>query len=282
MIRKQITTIFIVLLLGSISTQLLAGSENKKSLTMGLLPYLSPSELVKVWDPLVKYLELNTGRKIKISSAPDFNTYIKRAAKGKYDIYLTAPHFALLAEKNHQYRRLARLKRELDGAIVVAHNSKIKRFADLHGKIFATPDKLAIITMLGEAELEAHKVLPHKDIKIKYTPSHNNALLSVIEGTADAAVTSTAVYDRLPTSKKSKLKLLTKTRQVPHMMFMAGPSVSADTYGNLATAFQKFTANKDGKAFFAQSGYGDMTGISSEDMQRLELILPILANRVDE
>jgi ABC-type phosphate/phosphonate transport system substrate-binding protein len=65
---------------------------------MGVLPYLSGERLFEVFLPMKDYLEVQLKRRIVMSTAPDFKTYVQRAARGDYDIYQTAPHFALLAE----------------------------------------------------------------------------------------------------------------------------------------------------------------------------------------
>lgn len=283
MCRKTFISVAFLLLIGFQTQPAVAVGEQKQdALVLGILPYLSPTVLLKTWEPFIGYLERQTGRHVYITSAPDFNTYIRRAATGLYDIYETAPHFALLAEKKYHYRRLARLKRELDGTILVLRNTKINSIEDLKGKVFATPDKLAIITILGELTLLEHGVRPQIDITIKYTPSHNNALISVIEGTADAAVTSTAEYERMNPVKKNQLRVLAKTRQVPHMMIMAGPRLDDKEYTLLSKLILQFTANGPGERFFQDSGYGDMVKITDNDMARLSPLIPLLDARVKE
>ncbi len=101
---------------------LLAGpvfATEKPPLQMGLLPYLSGERLFEYFLPMKDYLEAQLQRRIVLSTAPDFKTYVQRAARGDYDIYQTAPHFALLAETEHGYQRVSRLTRELDGDVIV-------------------------------------------------------------------------------------------------------------------------------------------------------------------
>jgi len=88
-------------------------------LQMGVLPYLSSERLFEYFLPMKEYLETQMQRRIVLTTAPDFKTYVRRAARGDYDIYQTAPHFALLAEVEHGYRRASRLTRELDGDVIV-------------------------------------------------------------------------------------------------------------------------------------------------------------------
>lgn len=125
-------------------------------LQMGLLPYVSTDRLFQSFLPMKKYLEAQLGRRVILSTAPDFKTDAQRAARGDYDIYQTAPHFALLAETEHGYRRVSRLTREPDGAVIVRRNGPVRRIEDLRRRAVITPDALAITSLLGEQLLQEH------------------------------------------------------------------------------------------------------------------------------
>lgn len=266
----------------SIASSRQSDTEHVRPLRFGLLPYLSPDSLIKTWSPLVEYLEQRLKRPIVVVTAPDFSTYIQRAARGDYDLYHTAPHFAALAEKQHKYRRLAKLARELDGEIVVSADSAYEKIEDLKNKIFATPDRLAIITMLGEKSVIDHGLILNKTITMKYTPSHNSALLSVAEGEADVAIAVGGLYERMPVKVKNKLRLLIRTSKVPHMMFMANPDMPENEYQLLKRVLLEFTADGAGKKFFSETGYVDIKPITDADMKRLTPILPLLEKRIHQ
>lgn len=252
-----------------------------KPLRFGILPYLSPAKLLQVWDPFIKHLEKSLGRKVIVISAPSYDVYIKRAAEGRYDLYHTAPHFAALAEKQHNYKRVAKLSRQHSADIVVMKNSPYKTLSDLTGKRLATPSRLAILTMLGEQTLQEQHIIPGVDIIMKYTPSHNTSLLSVIEGTADAAITATAMFERMKPENKRKLRLLFKTNKCPHMMFMANPQMSFNEYEALKKSVLEFKADGAGKPFFDKTKYGDMVMITNDDMQRLQPLVDALSKRIE-
>jgi phosphonate transport system substrate-binding protein len=241
----------------------------QRPLQFGLLPYVSTRKLFTYYTPLKDYLQRTLGRKIIMSTAPDFKTYIERARRGDYDLYHTAPHFAALAEQAFGYRRVSRFLRELDGSILVARDGPIRKPQDLRGRTMRTPDALAIITFLGEQWLQESGLRPHVDVEVRYSPSHNNAILAVARGEAEAAVTSAAVFEKMPKQVRDKLRILTSTHKVPHMMFMAGPHLSSQELTRLRQAMLAFTAQGPGKVFFAQTGYGDMGEIADAEMKRL-------------
>lgn len=244
--------------------------EAKRPLQFGLLPYVSTRKLFAYYAPLQAYLEKTLGRSVRMSTAPDFATYIERARRGEYDLYHTAPHLAAQAEAEFGYRRVSRLLRELDGSIVVARDGPIHRAADLEGRTLQTPDALAIITFLGEQWLLDNHLRPGMDVEVRHSPSHNTAILAVARGEAEAAVTSAAVFENMPYRINHRLRVLTSTKKVPHMMFMAGPNLSEEEYQALRKAMLAFTANGAGATFFTSTGYGDMGRITDREMQRLK------------
>ena len=267
----------------ALAIALLAGpvlATEKPPLQMGLLPYLSGERLFEYFLPMKDYLEAQLQRRIVLSTAPDFKTYVQRAARGDYDIYQTAPHFALLAETEHGYRRVSRLTRELDGDVIVRRDAPVQRVEDLRGRTVITPDALAITSVLGEQLLKDHGLNPGHDYRLSRASSHNNAILTVRRGAADAAFTSAAVFEQLPPDIKRDLRVLTKTRQVPHMMVMAHRRLQQAEYDRLKTALLAFTRNGPGQKFFETTGYGDMGPITDADMARLQPFLPVLKERL--
>lgn len=249
-------------------------------LQMGVLPYLSSERLFQSFLPMKDYLEAQLKRRIVLSTTPDFKTYVQRAARGDYDIYQTAPHFALLAETEQGYRRVSRLTRELDGDVIVRRDSPVHRVEDLRGRIVITPDALAITSLLGEQLLKEHGFMPGKNYRLERTTSHNNAIMTVYRREADAALTSAAVFEQLAPEIQRELRVLTKTSTVPHMMIMAHQRLSAEEYVQLKRALLAFTREGPGRQFFEATGYGDMGPITDTDMARLRPFLEQLKERL--
>ena len=249
-------------------------------LQMGVLPYLSSERLFQNFLPMKQHIEASLGRRVIMSTAPNFKTYIQRAARGDYDIYQTAPHFALLAETEYGYRRVGRFTRELSGDVIVRRDASVRRIEDLRGQIVISPDALAITSFLGEQLFQEHGLLPGRDYRIVRSASHNNAVLTVFRRQAAAALTSAAVFERLPPEIRRELRVLAKTREVPHMMVMAHPRLSQSEYAHLQSSLLAFTHTGAGRIFFESTGYGGMVPISDLDMERLRPFLHDLKEHV--
>ena len=257
-----------------------ANETNPRSLQLGLLPYLSPEALIATHRPLVEYLERRLQRPVTVLTAPDFHTYLQRALADHYDLYFTAPHFAALAESRYRHRRLARWSKELYGTMVVAKQSAYQHIEGLRGTIIATPDPLAVITILCELTLIEYDLVPGEDVTMKYLPSHNSALLAVAEGRAEMAVSSNIVYASLDPALKNQLRLLMKTKEIPAAMFMAKPSMRELEYQELKAVLLDYPSDKTASAtFFKVTGIRGIIPISDNDMKVLAPLLPILESR---
>lgn len=251
-----------------------------KPLRLGMLPSLSLQKLFERFAPLRLYLEKTLHRPVILLTASNYETYIRRASEFEYDLYFAAPHMAALAEQDSGYRRIALLTRDLSGYLVVRKDGPIKAVADLKGRTVSAPETLAIITMMGEVLLQEHNLVPGKDVRMDYTTTHNNAILALATGKADAAIASTGIYDIARPEIRDNLTVLETTRNVSHLMFMASPKLSEPEYQQLRAAMLKFTADGPGKEFFARSPYGDIAEIKDTDMQQMRPYIKMLKRRI--
>lgn len=226
------------------------------------------------------YLEKELGRKVTMVTAPTFLDYLYRSGNGDYHIYHTAPHFAAYAESQYAHKRLARFSRNLDGSILVRKKDNIKHISELEGKKIATPDRLAVISMLGKIYLSENGLVPGKNVSLHHTESHGNAILAVAKGAADAAIVSAAVYERMPDDIKSRLTILSKTGQIPHVMLMAKKQLPDKLYRKIKKSLLAFTADSHGREFFENSRRGDMVEIKSQDMEALKPYVELLKEQL--
>jgi phosphonate transport system substrate-binding protein len=278
-LQRQFVILVTTLLLTGVAC---AGApiEPASPLQLGVLPYLSSEQIFKLFTPLKNYLEQQLRRQIVMTTAPDFRTYIARAAHGDYDIYLTAPHFALLAEQESGYRRLARMTRPLDAAIFVRKDDAAKSIEDLRGQRIASPNLLALTSILGEQLLRQHGLVAGRDYTLQAAVSHNNSLIRVAENDADAALTSLAVLERMPPVVRDRLRVLIAAPQLPQLMIMASSKLSEVDFQALSQTLLAFKHNGPGNEFFELTGNEDIGPIVQADMDVLKRYVRILKERL--
>lgn len=283
--RKFISTLLVVLSVLTINNYVVAEStenvgKDARPLTIGLLPHLNSRILLRVYEPLIKHLEQTLQRPVHATSAPDFATYYKRSSQGQYDLYLTAPHHAAYAEAQNKARRLSKFARPLYSVFVVRKDSPYKTISDLKGRDVAMPDYLSVTAIVGELTLAEHGLIPNKDVSVKYSGTHGNAMILTANKSMASAVVGVSAFEKMKKNIAKDLRILTKNRVMPHMMFMAKSGMENKQYENIKNAMLGFNAKGAGKKFFADSIFGDMSIITNDDMHRLAPLLPILIDRL--
>lgn len=246
-------------------------AESVPPLEIAILPYLSTRAGLSTYEPMRQYLERRLHRPVLLVTAPDMQTFIMRTQQGMYGYLVTAPHFARYAQLEAGYRPFLRVERNLYGTLVVGKNSDIHSISDLRGKVVATPDKLAIISMLGIQLLRNQGLHPGKDVEVRATTSHNSAVLSVQRGWVAAAVTSATALKQMPDELRNSVRELATTAQVPHLMYLARGDIPAAEVNKLAAILQEFVENSpEGKAFISATGYVGLRKPTAEELKQLD------------
>lgn len=258
----------------------IARTPGNPSLQFGIMPSQSALTLMRAYAPLKSYLEHTLKREIIISTAPSFPEFLRRTGANEYDFVLTSPHFAKLAEDQHEWVRLARLQGNQRGVFLVEKTSPPKKITDLSGKTLAIRDNLALVTLLGEQELTEKGFSPkHSNISFINSPSYTSAALSVIRGTADAALISEAAFNKLPAADKNHLRVLAYTKAAPNLMLMGNPRLGENDITHLRDALLHF--NK-GAAFSNNTSHGNFDLITEQDMRFAASFVTVLQQRLSQ
>jgi phosphonate transport system substrate-binding protein len=248
-------------------------------LEIGLFPYSSTRAIFTLYQPLQEFLDERLARPVLLVTAPDFRTFVERTQRGEYPLVITAPHFGRLAQTQAGYTPMLRVKRDLHGVLVANEGGPIERIDDLRGRAVSTPDRLAIISMLGLDLLRKHGLEPRRDVKIIESASHNSAVLSLQRGESAAAVISVTALAQMRAEAKKHVKVLANTSVVPHILFLAHPSLPPDEVARLSGLILEFADSSEGGATFIQkSGYRGLRPVTEEEMQSLDPYMEDLAS----
>jgi phosphonate transport system substrate-binding protein len=258
-------------------------------LRFGVFPHLSGKLLLERYHPLVTYLEARLGRPIVVTSAPDFATFTRRVAEGRYDIYVTAPHLAAYHEKHQHDLRLVRYSEELYAMLIVASDAPIDDVAGLRGKTILVADRLAVTTMMVREILARHGVgldalsvlapgvtapatasqARADTALLKDGKSHNNIVLAVADGRETAAMVASQAYLSVPEQQRNRTRVLAQAPSIPHVMYMARADLPSVDYRAIKEALLAFTPEGAGAVFFAAIKSRGFIPISDTDMRRL-------------
>lgn len=276
--------IFFIGLLWNIATAHAATPEkHAKPLQFGILPFLPTATLMTHYTPLKTYLEHALAREIIISTAPNYREYIRRTSTNEYDFLLTAPHFAKFAEEQHGFVSLARLQGTLKGIFLVAKTSPYQTITDLRNKTLVVRDNLALPTLLGEQLLATVGIRPGNDIHFSYSPSYTSAALSVVRGTADAALINERGLRTLSSEEIKNLRILAHTKSFPNFIFMANPRLGTNEIVRLRDALLNFSNDEENSTAFLQNmDHNRIDRITKKTLRFLAPYVTILQQRLPQ
>ena len=240
-------------------------------ITFGFLPIVSPERLVKRFAPLTDYLSRKTGVEVRMETAPDFQTFVQRTQREqRYDILFTAPHLYYLAHRERGYRALVRVDRPGMQAVIVAPRDRgIGTVEDLRNHRLATTDPLALATVLVRARLEAGGIDPDRDLRLIPTPSHNASLLSTYRGATDAAALILPLFLRASPEIRESMRIITKTRMVPHMPIAVAPWVDTAMAKRIGRILTTLDESPQGRALLTHLAWPGFVPASEEEYARL-------------
>ncbi len=256
--------------LGLIAASLLLPQSGNAAepLKLGVVPYLSTRALMGFYEPLQKALEAKFGRRVDLVTAPDYTVFHQRTMAGEYDIVVTNPVFARIAQREANFEPVARPTTNLTPLIIVAQASPAKSLEDLNGKTIAITEASATITQIGQQVLRLNGV---KDLKFVVTRGHTNSIAFLQRGEADAAISSaTAIKQAVPEARNSVRVIREITSPVPPIIYLAAPGRPGLTAASLRETLFEFAATDSGKRYSEALGHEGFSPISSRDMALLD------------
>ena len=247
-------------------------------LRMALIPYLSPNVLVPLFQPLASHFEKDVEQPVALFTAPSIRSHVDRILKPDFDIIFSAPHFGRLSQLDAGYIPIGSFERPLKGVITVKKNGAIKTVEQLKGRTIAINDRLVLNSILTLQELGKLGV-SLSDIKIVPAASQNSAILSVISGDVDAAITVNFALSQVPADKLEQVNILFQTGDVasmPSTLILVHPKMPKDQQSKLRASLLRFAETTEGKQFLAVSSYHNVVPINPAHLKNLDIYLPEL------
>ena len=244
-------------------------------LEIGIWPYVSTQTLIAEYHPVQAYLEKRLHRPVQLVTAVDQKTFVQRTQRGEYRFVFTAPHFARYAELDAGYVPMLRPKRNSFAVFVVKKDSAFQNIGDLRGKTVTMTQKMTMIAMRALQALQGNGLNPGKNVSVRYAVSHNSAVLDVVRGQSDAAVTGEIIFHQMPQSMKENLRIIARTGETSPMIYMASPAVPQEEVATMKQLMLDFVGTPEGQKFIRDMGYQGLRAPTEAEMKSLD---PLVAD----
>lgn len=210
------------------------------AVTLGIVPQQSPFHLMKVWKPVVAYLEKETGEEITLKIERSIPSFEKVLYNNGYDIAYMNPYHYVVANKKHAYIATVRANKNIVGILVSNKKNGFKDVSMTKEKTFLFPAPYAFAaTLLVKYELlNKYGINIDAQKNFRYVNSHDSVYKGVSRGIGDVGGGIERTFNNLNDKEaKDSLLILYKTKTYPSHPFAYKSSMSKNLQEKFTKAF---------------------------------------------
>lgn len=228
------------------------------TLVVGVLPNIAADALLAQYEYMKRYLERNNGGKVQVATAPNFRAFFGSLMQGDYDLAVSAPHFARIAQVDRGLIPVAMYEPAIVALFVSPTEQPVASPLDLRGKSLAFANPQSLVAMYGIRWLAQQNLQVHQDYKLSSVRSDLGVGRLLLSGEAAAAIMSNGEFRQVPEQERARLKVVTEFARIPNFIVLAHPRLGTDYAGQLGNQLRSFLEDKTNGAAFAKA-----TGIAA-------------------
>jgi phosphonate transport system substrate-binding protein len=252
----------------------LTGSARAQELKLGVLPRLSATEINTMFRPLAEYLAHETGAKVTLVIAKDFDTFEKQVRTGEVDLAFANPLVYVQLKKDVDLAPLGLAAEKKGGTkfrgiIVARKDGSVTDAASLKGKklIFVDEDSLggyiAQALLLKKLGLDLSRDFE----RLPFAKKHDNVTMAVFNKVADAGGVREDDLDKMKDKiDLSQLKVVAYTDYFPNWPLFASARVAPATRDAVRAALLKL---KTGDAVLEAAKLNAFAPVADKDYDAL-------------
>ena len=247
---------FLSLVLALIATVLLIGSckrgpdmATQQRLRLTVIPTTDPGKVIRDSQPLLSYLEKETGAKIELTVPTNYAAAVEAIASDQVDIAYLGGFTYVQASKRAGVVPLVQRDRDQNfhSLFITQVDSNISNLSDLKGHTFAFGDVNSTSGhLMPEYFMRESKVDPDVIARAIYSGGHDATALAVANKKVDAGALDETVYQRMVKDGKidpSKVKVFYTTPPFYDYIWVARKGLDPKLAESFTAAFLKLDAN---------------------------------------
>lgn len=229
-----------------------------QGLVLAIQPVLSEAQTREAFMPLAQYISKVTGKKISISTVPNFMSYWSKMVAGqKGIIYLDAAHFTAYRARKQGYRVLAKVPDSVSYTLIVRDADMIFDPSELTAKRIATLGSPSI----GAARLNGMFPNPSRQPIIVEVEDSQKGISMLLDNKVFAAIIPTPIVNKAMTDGVS-ISVVTTTEPIPHIALSASPDLNKVMVEKIRQALISAQKKPDGKVMLKGIGFAKFDATS--------------------
>jgi phosphonate transport system substrate-binding protein len=180
--------------------------QQQPTLRVSMIPTTDPGKMLRESQPLVDYLQKETGAKIELTIPTNYAAVVEAIGNDQVDIAHLGGFTYVQASGRYGVKPLAQRDRDQNfhSVFLTQTDSTINNLSDLKGRTFAFGDVNSTSGhLMPEYFMRRTGVDPEVIAKAIYTGGHDTTALAVANKKVDAGAMDEVVFDRM--TKENKL-----------------------------------------------------------------------------
>lgn len=232
-----------------------------RPLRMGVFPRRNFNDTMRLFLPLAQELSRRLHRAVRLETTPDFPSFWRAVASGRFDIVHFNQYQYLRAHKEYGYRVFGMNEefghRSMRSVILVRRDSQLRSLRDLRGKrILFGGDRSAMLGYIAPTYLLRKAGLHDDDYRKEFATTPLNVGIAMVDRRADAGASS----DLLPREgvlreriDPSKLRILAEGRRIAGLPWALSPRLSKPERKRIARAMLDLGRTVSGRRVLANA-----------------------------
>ncbi|RXJ89022.1 hypothetical protein CRV01_10405 [Arcobacter sp. CECT 8983] len=239
---------------------------------IGIAPHSSTRVILQSHQDLKLFLENYFKRPVNILTAKNFSEFTKRSNKGTYyDLILTSPNLAVLAQRLAGYTPLMTYKKGLS-TILLATNKDILKSKKLPLHVIGL-DPVSFPTLDAQDWLAKKGFKEGEKIKYTYTSATDSSISILLNNNADMIIMSLPNYIKLIVKKnKDLVHIIYQSEPKPSRIYLAKDTDNI-TLKEWEVALEAFSKSKEGKRHLEITKLEGFKKIEENDLNNLDSIV---------
>ena len=270
--QRTIKKIFKLLAVGGfffLTTSFAQTSEpSAEKLKIGVVPNVSARIIAANYQPMLDYFRNELKREAEVSTGSNFANFHQRALNTEFDLMVTAPNLARVAELDHQWVPLAVFEPGVPG-LLVGMSGRDHQLSQLKGKKLALANPQSLVALVGIDWLKSQGYRVGIDYQTLAVANDDSLGVVLKSEEAPFAMMSMGEFNSKSPEMKKMLSVITKFVQLPGFMFMASPKLSDAERAKMQQLIFNFPQSEQGKKFLALNSF---TGIATPTQAQFALL----------
>jgi phosphonate transport system substrate-binding protein len=217
----------------------------------GVFPYLPVLTIDPIFGPIAASFAARLRRPVYLKTRSTFEQFAEQLSKQAYDLLFVHPFFYVQAAERYGYLPLARLEGQLTAVALVRQDRPWRTWSDLAGQVIAMPPALTAVSELTRVALVDAGLIPGIDATLRHYRTKLSCVQAVDVGTADACVLPRFVLPQIEAIGQGKLRIMTETPGINHLLFATHPRVSDVDRRKLLAVILSWPETEQGRAILA-------------------------------